>query len=261
MDMIAGGMASNPSGAASRQPVTTLHPLPTIHSEVNSMSWFANFYRSALGKKYVMAITGILLFGFVFVHMIGNLKLYLGPDAMNHYGEWLRIIGAPAFPNSAILWITRIVLLIAVWFHIQAATQLTLMNRRARPVDYDKREAVIASYASRTMRWGGVIILIFIIYHLLHLTTGHAHGDFIHGQPYHNVVVGFQNIWVSLVYIIANIALGFHLYHGLWSMFQSMGWNHPKFNSWRRVFAVTFALLIAIVNVSYPVTVLLGLVS
>ena len=225
------------------------------------MSWFANFYRSALGKKYVMAITGIMLFGFVFLHMVGNLKLYLGADAMNHYGEWLRVIGAPAFPNSAVLWITRIVLLIAVWLHIQAATQLTLMNRRARPVDYDKREAVIASYASRTMRWGGVIILIFIIYHLLHLTTGHAHGDFIHGQPYHNVVVGFQNIWVSLVYIIANIALGFHLYHGLWSMFQSMGWNHPKFNSWRRVFAVTFALLIAIVNVSYPVTVLLGLVS
>ncbi|MGH9458143.1 MAG: succinate dehydrogenase cytochrome b subunit [Thermoanaerobaculia bacterium] len=225
------------------------------------MSWILSLWRSALGKKYVMALTGLILFGWIFLHMVGNLKLYLGPDAMNHYGEWLRIIGAPAFPDGAVLWITRIVLIVAVWLHIQAAVQLTLMNRRARPVGYESRDYVETDYAARTMRWGGVIIFLFVIYHLLHITTGDAHPDFIPGDPYHNVVVGLQRIGPALVYILANIALGLHLYHGLWSMFQSMGWNHPKFNHWRRAFAVAFALVVAIGNISFPLAVMFGFVS
>ncbi|HVR42786.1 MAG TPA: succinate dehydrogenase cytochrome b subunit [Thermoanaerobaculia bacterium] len=224
------------------------------------MSWILDFHRSSLGKKYEMAITGIILFGWIFLHMVGNLKLYLGAEAMNHYGEWLRVIGAPAFPEGAALWISRIVLLVGVWLHIQAAVQLTLMNRRARPVRYERHDFVETDYAARTMRWGGVIILLFVVYHLLHLTTGHAHRDFIPGDPYHNVVVGFQNVWVSLAYVVANLALGLHLYHGLWSMFQSMGWNHPKFNRWRRGFATTFAVVITVGNVSFPAAVMLGLV-
>jgi succinate dehydrogenase / fumarate reductase, cytochrome b subunit len=119
---------------------------------------------------------------------------------------------------------------------------------------------VQASYASRTMRWGGLIILLFVIYHLAHFTWGSAHPDFRHGEPYHNAVVGFSSPLISAIYIIANLALGLHLYHGLWSMFQSMGWNHPKFNPWRRKFAIAFALIVTLGNVSFPIAVLAGVV-
>ncbi len=224
------------------------------------MSWFLNFYRSAIGKKAMMALTGIILFGFVLVHMIGNLKLYMGAEAINHYGEFLRQVGGPVVPPYFVLWVARIVLLGAVLLHIVASWQLTQMNRKARPIDYGQRDAVAASYASRTMRWGGVLILLFVIYHILHFTTGDAHGNFIPGDVYHNMVTGFSVWWVSAIYIIANIALGFHLYHGLWSLFQSLGLNHPRFNSWRRNFATTFAWIITIGNISFPVAVLTGLV-
>jgi succinate dehydrogenase / fumarate reductase cytochrome b subunit len=223
-------------------------------------TWIGSFYRSAIGKKAVMAVTGVFLFGWVFMHMLGNLKLYLGPDHFNEYAKWLRTMGAPAIPNDLPLWIVRGLLLIAVWFHIQAATQLTLMNRRARPVAYNQRDFVTASYASRTMRWGGVIILLFVWYHLGHLTFGKFHPSFIKDDPYHNVVTGFQVPWVAAVYILANIALGLHLYHGLWSMFNSLGLNHLRFNAWRRTFAVAFALVVSLANISFPIAVLMGIV-
>ena len=207
-----------------------------------------------------MALTGVFLFGWVFLHMLGNLKLYLGPEHMNEYARWLRVMGAPAMPNGALLWVIRAALLVAVWLHIQAATELTLINRRARPIDYTNRDYVTASYASRTMRWGGIIIFLFVIYHLLHLTFGLVHPSFIENDPYHNVVAGFQVWWVSAVYIIANCALGLHLYHGLWSMFNSLGLNHLRFNAWRRYFAAAFALIITLGNVSFPLAVLTGLV-
>jgi succinate dehydrogenase / fumarate reductase cytochrome b subunit len=227
------------------------------------MSWITNFYRSALGKKAVMAVTGIVLFGWIFLHMVGNLKLYLGAEHMNEYAKWLRVMGAPAIPNSGLLWASRLLLVVSVWLHIQAATELTLMNRAARPIAYTDRDYVVASYASRTMRWGGVIIALFVIYHLMHLTLG-AHvspAPFVEGDPYRNVVAGFQVWWVSAIYIIANLALGLHLYHGLWSMFQSLGLNAPRFNPWRRYFASAFALIITAANVSFPVMVLLGVVK
>lgn len=224
------------------------------------MTWFGSFYRSAVGKKAVMAVTGVFLFGWIFAHMLGNMKLYLGPEHLNEYAKWLRVMGAPALPNSALLWISRIALVVAAWLHIQAATQLTLMNRAARPVPYTRREYVVATYAARTMRWGGVIILLFVIYHLLHLTLGTVHPDFIENDPYHNVVRGFQVWWVSAFYIIANLALGLHLYHGLWSMFNSLGLNHARFNAWRKYFAIAFAVIIAGGNISFPIAVLLGIV-
>lgn len=224
------------------------------------MSWIGNFYRSAIGKKAVMAVTGIILFGFVLVHMIGNLKLYLGPEHLNDYGRWLRVVGAPAFPEKTLLWIARIVLLLAAAFHIHAATSLTLMNRAARPVGYRGRDFVAASYASRTMRWGGVIVLLFIVYHLLHLTLGTVHPNFIEGDPYHNLVTGFSVWWVSAIYIIANLALGFHLFHGLDAMFNSLGLNHPKYNSWKRHFATAFAVIVTAGNLSFPLAVLIGVV-
>lgn len=225
------------------------------------MSWFGDFYRSAVGKKAVMALSGIVLFGYVLLHMIGNLKLYEGPQKLNAYAGFLREVGSPALPAYGALWIVRVVLLVAVVLHVWAAWQLTRMNRAARPVRYRKRDYVHTTYASRTMRWGGVILLLFVVYHLLHLTTGTAHPGFVEGDVYRNVVTGFQVWWVSAFYIAAQIALGFHLYHGLWSMFQSLGWNHPRFNHWRSAFAHAFAWIITLGNISFPLAVLAGIVD
>lgn len=224
------------------------------------MTWLANLYRSAIGKKAVMAVTGLVLFGFVFVHMAGNLKVYFGAEHFNEYARVLRTMGTPLVPESALLWVARIILLVAVIFHIHAAYALTMMNREARPIDYRDREYVKGTYAARTMRWGGVLILIFIIYHLLHFTTGQAHPDFVHTDPYHNFVSGFRIWWVSAFYILANLALGLHLFHGVWSMFASLGVTHKRFEQWRRVFATVFAVLITVVNLSFPISVLLGII-
>ncbi|MEO8035086.1 MAG: succinate dehydrogenase cytochrome b subunit [Acidobacteriota bacterium] len=224
------------------------------------MSWIASFYRSAVGKKAVMAASGVVLFGWIFAHMVGNLKMYLGAEHYNEYARFLITMGSPLLPNKSALFITRALMLVAVVAHIWAATQLTLQSRGARPIAYREREAVKATYAARTMRWGGVIILLFVIYHLMHLTWGNAHPDFIEGDVYHNVVRGFQVWWASAIYIVANLALGLHLYHGLWSMFNSLGLNSDKFNAWRRNFATAFALIVTVANVSFPIAVLTGIV-
>lgn len=224
------------------------------------MSWFSDFYRSPVGKKAVMAVSGIILFGFVLVHMIGNFHLYEGAQSINAYGAFLRTVGEPALPHEGALWIARLVLLTAVLLHIWAAWQVTLLSRAARPQSYARRQVIHTTYASRTMRWGGVIILLFVIYHLLHFTTGTVHPSFVQGDVYHNVVAGFRVWYVSLFYILAQAALGLHLYHGLWSMFQSLGWNHPRFNLWRNGFAHAFAWIITLGNISFPVAVLTGLV-
>ena len=225
------------------------------------MSWFGEFYRSALGKKAVMAVTGILLFGFVLGHMLGNLKLYEGPEALNRYAEFLRSVGTPELPPSGFLWIARCVLLAAVALHITAAWQLTLVNRRARPRGYARHQVVAATYASRTLRWGGVILLLFVIYHLLDLTFGATNPGFVCGDVYRNVVASFSRWWIAAFYIVAQVALGFHLYHGLWSLFQSLGWNHPRFNRWRSGFAHAFAWIITLGNISFPLAILTGLVK
>ena len=224
------------------------------------MTWVGNFYRSAIGKKAVMAVTGVILFGWIFLHMVGNLKLYFGPEKMNQYAVWLRDLGAPLLPHEGALWLMRILLIVCVVLHIHAAYALTIMNRKARPVGYRDRDYLAATYAARTMRWGGVIILLFVIYHLLHLTTGQAHPTFIKNDVYYNVVSGFQRWWVSAIYIVAQLALALHLYHGLWSMFNSVGLNHVRFNPWRRTFATSFAVIVALGNISFPIAVLLGVV-
>jgi succinate dehydrogenase / fumarate reductase cytochrome b subunit len=221
---------------------------------------FGNLYRSAIGKKAVMAVTGVILFGWIFLHMVGNLKLYLGATHLNEYAHWLQAIGTPAMPETGLLWAVRLLLLVCVIFHIHAAWALTLINADARPVGYRDRGYVKGTYAARTMRWGGVIILLFVIYHLLHLTTGQVHPDFVKDDPYHNVVTGFRVWWVAAVYIIANLALGLHLYHGVWSMFSSVGLTNPKYELARRGFATVFAVLITAANVSFPLAVLAGIV-
>jgi succinate dehydrogenase / fumarate reductase cytochrome b subunit len=235
-----------------------------LSSKGESMSGLLRLYRSAVGKKFVMAASGIALFGFVLVHMLGNLKLYQGAEKLNAYAEWLREIGSPVLPHSGMLWIARLVLLAAVGIHMLAATQLTLMSWRARPEDYRERRIIQATYASRTMRWGGVIIFLYVFYHLAHLTWGWnwAHPQFVPGDVYHNVVSGFRVWWVSAFYMAAQVALGFHLYHGLWSMFQSLGWwQRSNPHDWRRRFAQLFAWVITLGNLSFPLAVLAGLVQ
>jgi succinate dehydrogenase / fumarate reductase cytochrome b subunit len=217
-----------------------------------------SLYSTSVGKKYAMAISGIVLMLFVFGHMVGNLKLYLGASQLDAYGRWLRDVGEPALPRETLLWATRIVLLAAVAVHIHAAAALTLVNRRARPQAYrSRRDYVAASFASRTMRWTGIIVALFVVFHLLDLTWGPANPDFRGGDPYHNVVESFQRAPVAIVYVIANLALALHLYHGAWSLTQSMGWRLPR----RREFAVAFAAVVAAGNVSFPLAVLTGVVS
>jgi succinate dehydrogenase / fumarate reductase cytochrome b subunit len=220
-----------------------------------------SLWDSTVGKKIAMAVTGTILILFVFGHMLGNLKVYQGPEAFNHYAEGLRTFGAPFLGNSQLLWIIRLVLLAAVLIHIVAAYQLTMRSRAARRHAYKQWDSgLVFSYASRTMKWGGIIILLFVVYHLMHFTFGNVHPDFVHGDAYHNFVVGFRSLPVSLAYIAAMVPLGFHLYHGFWSMLQTLGANNEKYNYLRRPLAAVLALLIVGVNVSFPVAVLTGIV-
>ena len=221
-----------------------------------------DLYSTAVGKKYVMAITGIVLMGFVLAHMIGNLKMYLGPAELNHYGEFLRELLVPLLPRTVVLWMLRIGLIGAVVLHIHAAYGLTVMNRQARPVKYQsERDYLAANFASRTMRWTGIIVLLFLLFHLADLTWGWVNPDFVRGDVYHNVDASLSRVPVAIVYIVANLALGIHLFHGAWSLFQSLGWNNPRFNKWRRGFAIGFATLIVVGNVSFPIAVLAGIVK
>jgi len=220
------------------------------------MSQAPGFLGSSIGRKVVMAVTGAILFGFVLGHMIGNLQVYLGPEALNHYGVLLRQL-----LHGAGLWIVRVVMLTAVSLHIWSATSLTLESRRARPEGYREQKWKESTYASRTMRWGGVILLLFVIYHLLHFTTGTAHPDFIEGDIYHNFVTGFQSVPVSLVYIFAMLALGLHLRHGVWSMFQTLGVSHPRYIRMAHAAAWIFAVIIVAGNISFPIAVLAGIVK
>lgn len=221
-------------------------------------------YRSALGKKYVMAITGIMLMGFVFAHMVGNLKMYAGADDLNHYGEFLRQLLYPILPKYAAIWGLRLGLLAAVVLHVHAAWSLTRMNQAARTVKYQsQRDYIAANFASRTMRYTGVIVLLFIIWHLLDLTVGASfvNPDFVYAKPYENAVASLSRIPIGLFYVVANLALGVHLFHGAWSLFQSLGWNNPRFNAWRRNFAIAFAAIIVVGNVSFPIAIMTGVVA
>ena len=214
------------------------------------------FLQSSLGLKIVMALTGLILFGFVIGHMIGNLQVYLGPEAFDAYGVLLR-----SLLHGAGLWIARAVMLVAVGLHIWSAWRLTLINNAARPVGYREVERRESTYASRTMRWSGVLLLLFIVYHLLHLTFGArvVHPHFVHGAIYHNFVIGFQNPLVSGFYILAMLALGLHLYHGAWSFLQTLGLSHPRYNHLRHAFATLVTVVVVAGNISFPVAVLTGL--
>ncbi len=209
-----------------------------------------------------MALTGIMLMGFVFAHMVGNLKMYLGASHLDEYGEFLRELLVPILPRTVALWGMRLGLIGAFALHIHAAFSLTRMNRAARTVPYQsKRDYIAANFASRTMRVTGIIFALFLVWHLFDLTFTGTGYHYVRGHAYDNVDNSLSRIPVALLYIVANLALGVHLFHGAWSLFQSMGWNNPRFNSWRRNFAAGFALLIVIGNVSFPIAVLAGVVG
>jgi len=213
----------------------------------------APFWGSTLGRKVVMAVTGVILFGFVVTHMLGNLQVFLGPEAMNAYALSLR-----ALLHGTGLWIARSVLLVAVILHIWAAVTLSLESRNARPQGYRMETHRASTYASRTMVWSGPLLFLFIAYHLAHLTFGTVHPEFVEGDVYHNFVSGFSRWPVSLLYIAAMLVLGLHLFHGSWSMLQTVGLSHPRWNPLRMAVAVGLAMLVVVGNLSFPVAVLGG---
>lgn len=208
---------------------------------------------TTIARKVVMALTGAILTGFVLLHMTGNLLLYKGPEAINAYAELLQ-------SKPPVVWGGRIVLLGSVLLHIWAATTLTLTNWAARPVGYRKSAYETSTYASRTMRWGGPLLALFIVYHLLHFTVGVAQGGFIRGDVYHNVVIGFQNGPIAFFYVVSMVALSLHLFHGVESMLQTLGLSHPKYNGLRSIIGAAYAAVITVGNLSFPLSVYFGLV-
>ena len=215
-------------------------------------------YRSTIGKKAVMAVTGFILYGFVIAHMVGNLKFFTGESHFDEYAHFIRRMGEPVLPHETALWGLRGVLLASVILHIWSAVQLTRRAHDARPERYYAAKPVQSSYASRTMRWGGLIIFLFVIYHLLHMTTGNAHPDFEHGRVYDNTIAGFRSAPVTIAYTIAMVALGMHLYHGVWSAFQTLGRNSRKADPRLRALAVGSAVVVTIGFLAVPWAVLAG---
>ena len=223
--------------------------------------WALTLYRSTIGKKAIMAVTGLLLVGFVIAHMAGNLQMFVGPAKMNGYAAFLKSTGE-------LLWIARLGLLVATILHVLMAWQLTQIKNRARPVGYEKREPQVSTVASRTMRWGGVLILVFIVFHILHFTTGTvfpmasspdaAHPGFSHTDVYGNVIAAFRNPLVSAFYVVAMLFLMLHLFHGAWSSVRTLGLTKPSRHPLHRRISTVIALVVWLGFTAIPVAVLLG---
>ena len=217
------------------------------------------FYQSTNGKKAVMAVSGVILFTFVIGHLIGNLQIYepSAPDGtykIDQYAIFLRSL-------PAALWGARITLLVMVLLHIWSSIQLAARKINARPIPYVKKKAIQSTYAARTMYWSGPIILAFIIYHLLDFTFGVANPSYIERHVHDNIVASFSVPWISGFYVIAMVLLCLHLYHGLWSMFQTLGLHHPKYSAILRASAKAVDVLICLGNISIPIAVLTGVVQ
>jgi|HubBroStandDraft_6_1064221.scaffolds.fasta_scaffold86530_2 succinate dehydrogenase / fumarate reductase cytochrome b subunit len=239
-------------------------PRPAPFREARRV-WSSNpavvLWGTMVGKKVVMAVTGFVFVGFVIAHMAGNLKIFLGPAAIDSYALFLRTMGEPLFPYGLLLWVVRIVLLVSVTLHVTAAVQLTWMSEDARPHGYDTKHSIATTYAARTMRWSGVILALFVVYHLLHLTAGTVGfqpGTYVPLSVYHNVVAGFSVWYVSLFYVVAMACLCLHLDHGIWSMLQTVGWSDAKATPALRALARGVALVVFAGFISVPAAVLAG---
>ncbi len=207
-----------------------------------------------------MAGSGVLLTAFVVLHMLGNLKAFQGPESFNHYAAWLRELGTPMLPESGFLWVQRVGLVALVLLHIWAAWTLTSESRAARTVGYRKSRSQVLSYASRTMRWGGIIIGAFVVYHLLHMTMGTVHPQFVHEDAHGNLVRGLSVPGVALAYAVAVTMLAAHLQHGVWSAFQTLGIAGPRIDRMKRPLATGLAALIWVGYLVVPAAILMGLI-
>lgn len=215
-------------------------------------------HRTNIGKKTILAVSGAILVGFLVAHLLGNLQIFLGPEAINAYAASLR-------KTPAVLWLLRIGLLVAAGAHVWAAFSILDRNAKARTSRYHKPAYRVTSYAARTMRWSGPIALLYIVFHLLHLTFG-LNGTWMgyehdHQNVYNNLVYSFQNPILVLVYVVANVAVAFHLFHGVWSAFQSLGASHPRYDRLRSVLAIGLTAFIGGGNVMIPVAILAGVVE
>ncbi|MFE9909788.1 succinate dehydrogenase [Streptomyces clavifer] len=219
------------------------------------------FWDSSVGKKTIMAVSGLIMLGYLVVHMLGNLKIFFGSDEFNHYAHWLRTLGEPFLHYEWALWIVRVVLVAAVVLHAVSAYQLSRRDIRARPNAYVHRKAR-ASYATRTMRWGGIILALFIVWHILDLTTGTVHpGGFQAGHPYQNVLDTFSTWYGNVIYIVAVLAVGLHVQHGFWSAAQTLGVGNATRDRMLKTVGNVLAVVLTAGFVSVPVAVMTGVVN
>ncbi|HEX5580997.1 MAG TPA: succinate dehydrogenase cytochrome b subunit [Gemmatimonadaceae bacterium] len=219
------------------------------------MGFLLSFWRSTIGKKAVMAVTGLIGVGFVIGHMLGNLQMFQGAEKMNAYAHFLKSLGG-------LLWLARLILIAALVLHVVAAYQLTRMRAAARPVGYkhgSQRE--VSTLASRTMRWGGVLVLVFIVFHILHFTTLDIFPSYSATDVYGNVIHGFSIWWVTLFYVVAMVFLGLHLYHGAWSSFRTLGATKMSAHPLRRTVALWVAIIVWAGFTAIPVAVFMGLIG
>lgn len=236
-------------------------PRPINKPPKLKLPWPLNLYQTAVGKKWVMGLTGVGLIGFVVAHMVGNLHLYEGPLEVHHYAEALRELGGHIIPRGWVLWAMRLGLLAMFGLHIHSAVSLSAMSAGANTKYQSTQDFAAANFASRTMRWTGSIIALFLLYHLADLTWGWLDDDFVTGDPYGNVDRSLSRIPVAIFYIVANLALAVHLFHGVFSMFTSLGINSPKLNPIRRPLALGIAGLILAGNLSFPLMVQAGVIE
>ena len=252
-------------------PASNLRDPQPLRTRKKQLPFPLNIWQSAVGRKWVMAITGAGLLGFVLAHMIGNLHIYEGPAELHEYAEALRDLGGNIIPRLWLLWVLRLGLIAMFVLHIAAAYTTKEISRSASDnagfMDGVKtypggRDYVAANYASRTMRWTGPIILLYLIFHLADLTWGLLpHTNYTKGDPYGNVANSLGNIPVAIIYIIANVALAIHIFHGAWSLFQSLGVNNPKYNQARRVLAASLAGVILLGNLTFPILTQAGVID
>ncbi|GAA0430716.1 succinate dehydrogenase cytochrome b subunit [Streptomyces luteireticuli] len=225
-----------------------------------SPSLIGSVWHSTVGKKAVMAVTGLIMLAYLVAHMLGNLKIFFGAGEFNHYAHWLRTIGGPVLHYEWFLWIVRAGLGASVVLHGVAAYQLSRRDLAARPAKYERRRAR-ASYATRTMRWGGVILGLFIVWHILDLTTLTVNPNAQQGHPYENLVASFDRWYVDIIYIVAMLALGLHIRHGFWSAAQTLGANSPRRDRAFKATANGLAALLTLGFVAVPIGVMTGIVS
>lgn len=214
------------------------------------------FWRSTIGKKVVMAVTGLIGIGFVIGHMSGNMLSFQGAEAMDGYAVWLREIG-----HGAPLWIVRGALVAAVILHVTAAFQLTRKKQLARPHGYEKMTPQVSTWGARTMRIGGALLLVWLVYHILHFTIGTAHPQFIHLQPFHNLTTAFSNPVIVGIYLVAMVLLGLHLYHGAWSSLRTLGINQASMDPLRRRIPTILTIIIVIGFSAIPLAIFFGIIG